>query len=176
MALTPATRNREVYTPVSAILKHAGQEFKVRRPKGSRGRVITKWLWPEQAFRIFAAARSIDPEFAILLEQLCYTGPRLSEELRLKCDDVRLSESFVFLGNTKNGEPRPVHLPPFAVASLANHPRGLIGRASVYLNSARGETFIICSKPHAGLRAGCPGLLGLSSANANLGPSMSWTG
>jgi integrase len=123
--VTPATRNREVYTPVSAILKHTCQEFKIRRPKGSRGRVITKWLWPEQAFRIFAAARSIDPEFAILLEQLCYTGPRLSEELRLKCDDVRLSESFVFLGNTKNGEPRPVHLPPFAVASLANHPRGL---------------------------------------------------
>jgi hypothetical protein len=104
--VTPATRNREVYTLVSAILKHAGQEFEVRRPKGSRGRVITKWLWPEQAFRIFAAARSIDPEFAILLEQL-------------------LSESFVFLGNTKNGEARPVHLPPFAVASLANHPRGL---------------------------------------------------
>lgn len=121
----PATRNREVYTPVSAVLKHAGEEFKIRRPKGSRGRIITRWLWPEQAFRIFEAARSIDPEFAILLEQLCYTGPRLSEELRLTCDNVRLSENFVFLGHTKNGEPRPVHLPPFAVASLANHPRGL---------------------------------------------------
>ena len=35
---SPATRNREVYTPVSSVLKHAGIEFKIRRPKGSRGR------------------------------------------------------------------------------------------------------------------------------------------
>jgi integrase len=123
--VSPATRNREVYTPVSAVLKFAGVDFKIRRPKGSRGRVITRWLWPEQAFRIFDAAHSIDPEFAILLEQLCYTGPRLSEELRLLCDDVRLSESFAYLRTTKNGEPRAVHLPAYAVASLANHPRGL---------------------------------------------------
>ena len=123
--ISQATRNREVYTPVSAVLKFAGVDFKIRRPKGSRGRVITRWLWPEQAFRIFDAARSIDPEFAILLEQLCYTGPRLSEELRLTCDDVRLSESFAFLRSTKNGDPRAVHLPTYAVASLANHPRGL---------------------------------------------------
>lgn len=122
---TPATRNRQVYTPVSAILKHAGIEFKFRRPKGSRGRVVTRWLWPEQAFRIFTAARAINPEFAILLELLCYTGPRLSEGLSILCDDVRLGENFAFIGRTKNGDPRPVFLPPHLVASLANHPRGL---------------------------------------------------
>src|ERR1700756_4648061 len=74
---TSATRNRQVYTPVSAILKHAGVEFKLRRPKGSRGRIVTRWLWPEQAFRILAAARTLNREFAILLDLLCYTGVRL---------------------------------------------------------------------------------------------------
>jgi len=29
-----ATRNRHVYTPVSAVLKHAGADFKIKRPKG----------------------------------------------------------------------------------------------------------------------------------------------
>jgi integrase len=122
---TSATRNRQVYTPVSAILKHAGIEFKLRRPKGSRGQVVTRWLWPEQAFRVFKAARTLNPEFAIFLELLCYTGPRLSEGLSILCEDVRLGENFAFIGHTKNGDPRPVFLPPHLVASLANHPRGL---------------------------------------------------
>jgi integrase len=101
------------------------ESFGVQDFTRSRGRVITRWPWPGQAFRIFDAARSLDFEFAILLEQLCYTGPRLSEELRLACDDVRLSESFAYLRGTKNGQPRAVYLPTYAAASLANHPRGL---------------------------------------------------
>lgn len=122
---SPATRNREVFTPVSAILKHAGQEFRIKRPKGSRGRVVTRWLWPEQAFRIFEAAHPIDREFAVFLQLLCYCGPRLSEALSLRCDDVRLTENFAYIGHTKNGDPRPIYLPPYLVAALAEHPRGL---------------------------------------------------
>jgi integrase len=122
---TPATRNREVYTPVSAVLERAGVEFKIKRPKGWRGKIVRRWLWPEQAFGIFEAARSFDPEFAIFLEGLCYTGLRLSELLALQCDDVRLSEAFAFVPDSKNGDPQPVYLPSYLVASLANHPRGL---------------------------------------------------
>jgi integrase len=122
---TAATRNREVYTPVSAILKGAGYDFKIRRPKGSRGKVITDWLWPEQAFRLFEAAAKLDAEFAIFLNYLCYTGCRISEALRLNCNELRLSEAFSFHRQTKNGDPRAVFLPPVLVAQLANHPRGL---------------------------------------------------
>lgn len=122
---TPATRNREVYTPVSAILKSAGADFKIRRPKGSRGKVITDWLWPEQAFRLFDAAASLDAEFGIFLHYLCYTGCRISEALRLNCNELRLGEAFAFHRETKNGDPRAVFLPPVLVAQLANHPRGL---------------------------------------------------
>lgn len=122
----PATRNREVYTPVSAILKRAGVEFKIRRPQGSRGRELTGWLWPEQAQRLFVAADTIDREFGLFLRFLCYTGVRLSEGTRhFVTDNLRLSEGFAFIPKTKNGKPRPVHLPPHIVAALANHPRGL---------------------------------------------------
>jgi integrase len=124
---SPATRNREVYTPVSAILKRAGSgfDFKIKRPKGSRGKIVTDWLWPEQAFRIFKAAHTLDEEFEILLQFLCYTGCRLSDPLKMKCSDVRLSEAFAFAGKTKNGKPRPIFLPPVLVARLACHPRGI---------------------------------------------------
>lgn len=122
---TPATRNREVYTPISAVMKHAGIETTFRRPKGSRGRVVSAWLWPEQVGKIIQAATEIDREFAILLALLCYTGLRLSEALRITCDDLRLNEGYAQIGRTKNGEPRGVFLPSHLVAALANHPRGL---------------------------------------------------
>lgn len=123
---TPATRNRQVYSPISAILKHAGVKFSIRRPKGSRGQELTGWLWPEQAGRLFQAADVIDREFGLLCRFLCYTGCRLSEgTVRLRTDNLRLSEGFAYIPTTKNGEPRPVHLPPHLVAALANHPRGL---------------------------------------------------
>lgn len=121
---TPATRNRQVYSVVSAILKHAGIDHKLKRPKGARGVQKTDWLWPEQAFRLFKAADSIDPEFGLFLRVLCYTGMRLSEALSLRCDDVRLSERFAFVADTKNGQPRPVFLPPELVVRLGAHPRG----------------------------------------------------
>lgn len=123
---TPATRNRQWYTPVAAIMHHAGVQLEIKRPEGSAGTARTDWLWPEQAFRIFRAAGEIDLEFRVFLVVLCYCGPRLSEALdELLCDTVRLREAFAYLGHTKNGEPRAVHLPPPVVAALAEHPRGL---------------------------------------------------
>lgn len=122
---TPATRNREVYTPVSAILKGAGVDFKVKRPKGSRGRVMVEWLWPEQAERFIVEATKLDAEFGLLLQVLLYTGLRLSEATSwFKVDNLRLTESFAYVPKTKNGKPRPVYLPPDLVVALANHPRG----------------------------------------------------
>lgn len=120
-----ATRNREVYTPVSAVLKQAGIEQRFKRPKGSRGRELTGWLWPEEAERLFDVGRAIDREFGALLVFLCYTGCRLSEALKLRCDDLRVADAEALVRVTKNGDPRRVYLPPVVVAELANHPRGL---------------------------------------------------
>jgi len=122
---TAATRNRQVHTIVSAVLKHAGIDTKLRRPKGWRGQKRTDWLKPDQAFRVFRAADRVDGEFGLFLRLLCYTGLRLGEAIALKIDDIELTEAFAFVRATKNGDPRGTFLPPVLVAALANHPRGL---------------------------------------------------
>ena len=115
-----ATRNRSVYTPSSAVLKHSGVTINLRRPKGSGGNRATSWLWPEQAFAIFKEAEKLDKEFAALLIVLCYTGMRLSEALNLTWDNVRLQDGFAYVPDTKNSEPRAIFLPPVAVAAMAS--------------------------------------------------------
>jgi integrase len=119
----PSTRNRHVYTPMSAILRHAGVKLDLRRPKGSGGNKQTAWLWPEQAWRLFEEAGKLNKEFEALLIVLFYTGMRLNEALRLIWNDVRLDEGFAYLADTKSGEPRPVFLPEIAVTAIASLPR-----------------------------------------------------
>jgi integrase len=115
-----ATRNRSVYTPASAVLRHAGASFGLRRPRGAMGNKATAWLWPEQAEAIFTEAEKLSPDFAALCITLCYTGMRLGEALGLIWNDVRLQEGFAYVPDTKNSEPRAVFLPPVAVAALGN--------------------------------------------------------
>jgi integrase len=122
---TAATRNREIYTPVSAVLKHAGFDFKIKRPKGWRGRIIRRWLWPEQAWRVIDGAYRIDAELGILCVMLLFGGLRISEQLAMVCDDVQLREAFAFVPDSKNGEPQPVHLTPTMIKALEAHPRSL---------------------------------------------------
>lgn len=86
-----ATRNRSVYTPISAILRHAGEGFDLRRPKGAQGRQLTGWLTEEQALALLAAAIELDMEFGALCTVLLYTGCRLSEPLKVRCADVNLA-------------------------------------------------------------------------------------
>jgi integrase len=121
---TAATRNRQVYTPVSAIMRHVGARIDLRRPAGSAGSKSTAWLWPEQAEAIFAQAEKLNPEFAALLITLCYTGMRLGEALGLTWNDTRLQDGFAYVPDTKNSEPRAVFLPPVVVAALGNLNRG----------------------------------------------------
>lgn len=128
---TAATRNRQVYTPVSAILKRAGIEHKIRRPKGWRGTKRTFWLQPEPTFRLLEEAGALDPEFGILCTLLNYCGLRLGEALdEMICERIELQREFAYVGDTKTDTPRAVYLPPIVVAALANHPRGLdrVGR------------------------------------------------
>ena len=131
-AAPASTRNRQVYTPVSAVLKHVGLDRKIRRPKGWRGNKRTFWLKPEQAFALIEAATKIDPEFGLLCVLLNYTGLRLSEGLGLKCEQVELPREFAYIPDTKTGEPRAVYLPPVLVAALANHPRGMDRRGRLF--------------------------------------------
>ena len=85
---SPATRNRQVHTPVSAILRHAGVKIELRRPKGAAGRVMLHWLWPEQFEALAASAMTLDPELFVLVMLLVSTGMRIERSAR---DQVRRS-------------------------------------------------------------------------------------
>lgn len=149
-----ATRNRQVYTPMSAILKHNGIEFSIKRPKGAQGEQRTEWMTPEQAERLLDAAESVDGEFRTFLALLLYTGLRLSEALAIKCAQVDLAQAMIFVPKTKNGEARAVHINPALMAELASHPKGLErGREPLHRFNKNGRLYTIMrrSKEAAGL-------------------------
>lgn len=123
---TPQTRNRQVYTPISAVLKHVGIEKKVKRPKGWRGKKSKSWLEPEQAWRVFEAADKIDLEFGLLLRHLLYTGMRIEEALTRELRDIQLDRAYCYLPDSKNGEPRGCHLPPYLVDAYLAQPQRMV--------------------------------------------------
>ena len=118
-----ATRNTCLYTPVSAILRHAGIEIKLQRPKGWKGRAITDWLSPPDAFGIIKAADSFDHELAVLLMFLLYTGVRLGAALNLRREDVRLPESAAWVRHQKRQPASDVRLRDDLRETLAQHLR-----------------------------------------------------
>jgi integrase len=142
---TAATRNRQVYTPISAVLKRAGIENKIKRPKGWRGRKLTHWLAPEQARRVFKATARIKApadtklKFRAYLRMLCYTGMRMSEPLKLAKSDVDLKTATASLRDTKNGRPRLVYLPPVVVKDLRQLPGGFEGTGRLFSFHAGGR-------------------------------------
>lgn len=141
----PATTlNRQFYTPVSAILKRAGVERKIKRPKGWRGSKATSWLRPEQAFAVIGEAYAIEPEFGLFCETLLYTGMRLGDPVKARLRDLHLDDALLYVPDTKNGEPRPVHLTPRLVKAFRDapprpvRPRKAAGR--VLSNGAAGRS------------------------------------
>jgi integrase len=113
-----ATRNVAVYTPVSAILHHAGVDLKLRRPKGAKGRVVTDWLRTEDADAIVGAAEQVGAEFGTLLRALLYTGLRLGEVLAWEWSNLNLDERAAWTRREKNGIESDVKLRPDLVAAL----------------------------------------------------------
>jgi integrase len=124
----PATQNRKVYTPISAVLHHAARKKwcskpVIARPKG-HDKERVRWITFEEAERLIdAAAPHIRPLVIFLLS----TGARLSEALYLEWSDVDLSRAHVTFRPTdargiKTDDARGVPLPPKAIAALANLP------------------------------------------------------
>lgn len=140
---TNATRNRQVYTPVSAVLKRAGVTIVLRRPDGASGARHTSWLWPEQAFALLREGAALDAELGIMLRMFLYTGMRLGEGLGLHGEDIRMDEAFAYVRETKNDDPRPVFLPPAVLAALASHPRGLKPGVRVFRFTRSGRLYAL---------------------------------
>lgn len=120
---SPATWNRQVITPMRAIINHVAEakrlqkisvkrfkEDKKRRPAGNG-----EWL---KAFS--KTAKKLDmPETAALARFLFETATRVSEACRLTWDDVNLQLGIAYLEKTKT-TPRKVFLTRAMVIDLAN--------------------------------------------------------
>lgn len=113
-----STINRQVHSPVSAILHHAAKRglcdyFQVERPPLSKGRV--RWLTVGEAERLIdSCASHLRPLVIFLL----YTGARTSEALYLDWRQVDLVRGEVQFLKTKNGDARGVPLHPRLLAEL----------------------------------------------------------
>jgi len=145
---SPATRNRQVYTPIIAVLRSAGVAKLIRRPKGAQGEARVAWLWPEQANKLAKAAHEVHPELSILIILILATGMRLSEALGLRCADIRLTEKHAILKKTKNGKPRSLRLSSDAIDALVQHPRGLTGREKLFPWSKSGALYKLARKAY----------------------------
>jgi integrase len=157
---TPQTRNRQFYTPVSAILKHADIERRFI-PKGWKGKKSSSWLEPAEAFALFTAADRIEPEFGLLCRFLLYTGLRIDEALSRPLRDLRLDRAYVYLPDSKNGEPRGCHLPPILIAAFKSQPPPRI------------RLFLEASAGGSKARAASPRMLACRSLRAIPTPSCS---
>ncbi|WP_292533515.1 site-specific integrase [Methylocystis sp.] len=113
----PATINRQIFGPMSAVLKAAGMKRKFERRNEPKGRV--RALTPEEAQRLIDAC---SPHLRPLVVFLLLTGARVGEALWLDWRDVDLERAHVNFAKTKNGKPRGVILNADVVAALADLP------------------------------------------------------
>lgn len=135
--VSDATRNRQFFTPVSAVLRHAATRkmcspLIIERPKKPPGRI--RWIAPEEAELLILACNDwLRPLIVFLL----YTGARIGEALWLDWRDIDLNRGHVIFPvdpsegrRTKNNEPRGVPLHPRVRAALANlpHRKGAVFR------------------------------------------------
>lgn len=114
----PATLNRQAYTPMAAILRHAARKGwcavpTLKRPQQPKGK--TRWLKPAEAERLIAACA---PHLRPLVIFMLYTGARASEAVWLDWSAVDLGMKQVTFHKTKNGEPRSVPLHPRVLEEL----------------------------------------------------------
>lgn len=109
---SPSTRNRQVYTPVLAVLKGAARmkwcsKPVIARPVAPPGRI--RWLTKWEAQHLVCVS---SPHMRPLLEFLLYTGARVGEALWLTWKHVDLERNTVTFVRTKNGQARSVPLHP----------------------------------------------------------------
>ena len=118
-----ATRKRQVYVPMSAVLRHASRKdwctmLTLRHPRVKSP--VTKWSTPERLGQLLPHCT---PKLRRLVVFLTYTGARISEALRIDWEaDVALDRRMVILRRTKNGKPRTVRLPAPLLTELAAVP------------------------------------------------------
>ncbi|MGX9389608.1 tyrosine-type recombinase/integrase [Nitrobacteraceae bacterium UC4449_H16] len=129
-----STLNRQAYTPISAVIKHAARRgwctfFKIERPVYDDTHV--RWINSDEANTLIEkCSLALRPLVIFLL----YTGARCGEALWLEWKDVDLERRHVQFIDTKNGTSRGVPLHQRAVEALTkakgNHPLYVFTKAT----------------------------------------------
>lgn len=122
----PSTINRQVYTPISAVLAWAAADGltrprRIRRPKQPPGRI--DWRTPSEIEALIAAC---SPAFADLVIWYVGTGMRASEALALDWRDVSPRGERVTLWDTKSGHARSIDVQPRARQALPPRAAGRV--------------------------------------------------
>lgn len=125
---SPATRNREVYTPFIAMWNYAVQngwarEKKWRRPRQKRAatgerRKVRAGTTPVSYETAWQFVRHMSPAAASLMTLLFYTGMRPIEAFTLTRDDVHIEDRWIVLSGSKTGEARGVPMHEMLVPML----------------------------------------------------------
>ncbi len=123
----PATINRQLITPISAILTMAAEDGSAEPRRLKRRRAVQtprRWLTPEEAERLVAAAR---PWFLPILGVLLGAGCRAGEAVGIAAADFHPATGQAWIARAKSGLPRMVWMPPRAVDLVASRPLPEIG-------------------------------------------------
>lgn len=118
-----ATRKRQAYAPLIAVLNHAAaREWlkppRIRAPKVKERSV--EWASPDYVKALLPHCAPRLRRFVVLI---VYTGARLAEALRVDWDkDVDLTGRHLTLRRTKNGKMRTCHIPDPLLVELAAVP------------------------------------------------------
>lgn len=155
----PATVNRQVIGPVSAVVNMAADNGladhrRYRRMKANGAR--TRWLSPAEFDRLLTHAA---PHLAPILAALIGSGARVSEILGADAENWHPETGEIWLPETKNGHPRMVQMPARArdlVAAWAEA-EGAIFRTpkgQAYVMRENGGGQILTAFRHARTAAG----------------------
>lgn len=118
----PATHNRQVITPVQAIINHCAKRGMCSPVRFERMKVPAKpkRVASEQWLAMFM--EHANPRMAALAMFMAMTGARISEAVALDWETVDLAECTATLVKTKNGDSREATLPSPLVQVLMELP------------------------------------------------------
>lgn len=136
----PSTINRQVITPISAVINMAADDGKcaprrLRRRKTPQGRI--RWMTPAEGEALIKAA---SPRAAVQISFLLGTGLRTGEMLKLTRADLDLEGREAFIAETKNDLARRVIFPTRAKRALAAF--GLPETGRIFL-TPKGRPYVI---------------------------------
>ncbi|MBY6057102.1 site-specific integrase [Leisingera daeponensis] len=115
----PATINRQIITPISAIYNLAADDGHVtprrfRRRKEPQSKI--RWLTPGEAEDLLEAS---EPHLLPIVTFLLGTGCRTSEALGLQCENLHLETRQALIPTSKNGELKMAEFPARVMRLLA---------------------------------------------------------